>query len=139
MSIQTRSLGQIKEVPLSQIRRPIAPVLDYAKIDAMVNTMNGEPSASKTCTLEEAKELDGKLPPIDVMAVRENDQTYYFAFGGCHRFQAYERKALGSSDNDALVRCKVLPATRKQLQLYVGASVDTMFAAVDKANAASKD
>lgn len=131
MSIQTRSLGQIKEVPLSQIRRPIAPVLDHAKIDAMVNTMSGNPTESKTCTIEEATEMQGKLPPIDVMGVRANDQTYYFAFGGCHRFQAYERKARESGDNDVPVRCKVIPATRNQLKLYVGSSVDTMFSAID--------
>lgn len=139
MSIQTRNLNQIREIPLSQIRRPIAPVLDYQKIDAMVSTLNGKPVASKTCSLEDAKKLDGKLPPIDVMCVRENGQTYYFAFGGCHRFQAYDKAAENSNEKDTLVRCKVLPATRNQLRLYVGSSIDKMFEEVDNDKEKEKD
>lgn len=122
MSVQSGSIGQISYLPLSQIKRPIPPVLDYDKIDSMVSQLNGIPMASKTCTLEEAKDLNGELPPIDVMAIRENGETYYFAFGGCHRFQAYERKG-----PDTKVKCKILPATKRQLKLYLGGSVDTIF------------
>lgn len=122
MSIQSGSIGQISYLPLSQIKRPIPPVLDYDKIDSMVSQLNGIPMASKTCTLEEAKDLNGELPPIDVMAIRENGETYYFAFGGCHRFQAYERQG-----PDSKVKCKILPATKRQLKLYLGGSVDTIF------------
>ncbi|AQZ16448.1 SRX1 (YKL086W) [Zygosaccharomyces parabailii] len=126
MSVQTGNLNRITEIPLSQIRRPIAPVLDHSKIDAMVSTLDGQPMASATCTLEQAQELKGQLPPVDVLCVRERGQTYYFAFGGCHRFQAYERRA-AREQRDVPVRSKVIPATRHQLKLYVGASVDEMF------------
>ncbi|AQZ11127.1 SRX1 (YKL086W) [Zygosaccharomyces parabailii] len=126
MSVQTGNLNRITEIPLSQIRRPIAPVLDHSKIDAMVSTLDGQPTASATCTLEQAQELKGQLPPVDVLCVREKGQTYYFAFGGCHRFQAYERRA-AQEQRDVPVRSKVIPATRHQLKLYVGASVDEMF------------
>lgn len=126
MSVQTGNLNRITEIPLSQIRRPIAPVLDHSKIDAMVSTLDGEPMASATCTLEQAQESKGQLPPVDVLCVRESGQTYYFAFGGCHRFQAYERRA-AQEQRDVPVRSKVIPATRHQLKLYVGASVDEMF------------
>lgn len=126
MSVQTGNLNRITEIPLSQIRRPIAPVLDHSKIDAMVSTLDGQPMASATCTLEQAQELKGQLPPVDVLCVREKGQTYYFAFGGCHRFQAYERRA-AKEQRDVPVRSKVIPATRHQLKLYVGASVDEMF------------
>lgn len=126
MSLQTSNLNRIVEIPLSQIRRPIAPVLDFSKIDAMVSTMEGTPMASATCSLEQAQDLKGKLPPVDVLCVRENGQTYYFAFGGCHRFQAYDRKA-AEEQRDVLVRSKLVPATRRQLKMYVGASVDEMF------------
>ena len=105
-------------------------MLDYNKIDAMVGTLSGKPMASKTCSLEEASEMNGELPPIDVMCVRENGENYYFAFGGCHRFQAYER-INAQGEQEAMVRCKILPATRKQLRLYVGSSVDKMFEDVD--------
>lgn len=130
MSIQSGNLNRISYIPLSQIRRPIPPVLDYDKIDAMVGTLSGKPMASKTCSLEEASEMNGELPPIDVMCVRENGENYYFAFGGCHRFQAYER-INAQGEQEAMVRCKILPATRKQLRLYVGSSVDKMFEDVD--------
>ncbi|SCW00836.1 LAFE_0C13080g1_1 [Lachancea fermentati] len=131
MSIQTNNLNKISLVPLSQIRRPIAPVLDYDKIDAMVSTMEGKPAPSRTCSLEEATEMNGELPPIDVLCVREDGENYYFAFGGCHRFQAYERLSAKTGE-DAPVRCKIIPATRSQLRLYVGTSVDKMFAAIDE-------
>lgn len=101
-------------------------MLDHSKIDAMVSTLDGQPMASATCTLEQAQELKGQLPPVDVLCVREKGQTYYFAFGGCHRFQAYERRA-AQEQRDVPVRSKVIPATRHQLKLYVGASVDEMF------------
>ncbi|CCE65552.1 hypothetical protein TPHA_0L02000 [Tetrapisispora phaffii CBS 4417] len=128
MSIQTSNLLKVSELPLSQIRRPIQPVLDYQKIDAMVSTYKGTPQASKTCSLADAETFkDGNLPPIDVMSVREQGQTYYFAFGGCHRFQAYDRLAKESPSHDIMVRCKVMPATRKQLRLYVGTNIDDMF------------
>lgn len=120
MSIQSAHIGKITYLPLDQIRRPIAPVLDTSKIDAMVSTLSGKPTSSTTCTLEEATELQGELPPIDVLAIREKCQTYYFAFGGCHRFQAYER-----TGGD--VKCKVLPATKNQLKLYLGCSLDAFF------------
>lgn len=125
MSIQTSILSS-DEIPLSKIRRPIPPVLDYQKIDAMFSTLNGIPMASKTCTLEEATNLNKELPPIDVMVVKENSQIYYFSFGGCHRFQAYERLSK-ERGNDVMVRCKLIPATRNQLKLYLGSSLDDLF------------
>lgn len=111
MSVQTGNLNRITEIPLSQIRRPIAPVLDHSKIEAMVSTLDGQPMASATCTLKQAQDLKGQLPPVDVLCVREKGQTYYFAFGGCHRFQAYERRA-AQEQRDVPVRSKVIPATR---------------------------
>lgn len=126
MSLQTSNLTRIVEIPLSHIRRPIAPVLDYSKIDAMVSTMEGKPMPSATCSLEQAEDFKGQLPPVDVLCIREKGQTYYFAFGGCHRFQAYDRKA-ASEQRDVPVRAKLVPATRHQLKLYVGSSVDDMF------------
>ncbi|CAI4630924.1 CBM_collapsed_G0034980.mRNA.1.CDS.1 [Saccharomyces cerevisiae] len=54
MSLQSNSVKPT-EIPLSEIRRPLAPVLDLQKIDAMVATMKGIPTASKTCSLEQAE------------------------------------------------------------------------------------
>lgn len=122
MSLQSSTLKE-QYVPLSQIRRPIPPVLDHQKIDAMVATLRGVPTASATCTLENI--TAGELPPIDVFLVREQGKSYYFAFGGCHRFQAYDK--LGAEGEDPMVKARILPATRKTLKVYLGASVDEMF------------
>lgn len=121
MSLQLSNLKE-EYVPLDQIRRPIPPVLDNSKIDAMVSTLNGVPMASATCGLEEI--TAGELPPIDVFLVREQGKSYYFAFGGCHRFQAYDRLA---KDDVPMVKARILPATRKTLRVYLGSSVDEMF------------
>lgn len=111
-------------VPLAQIRRPIPPVLDYQKIDAMVSSLNGQPMALATCAVENI--TPGELPPIDVFKVRDEGKTYYFAFGGCHRFQAYDKKQTETNE-DVMVKCKILPATKKTLKVYLGSSVDEMF------------
>lgn len=126
MSLQSSQL-KINYVPLSQIRRPIPPVLDLQKIDAMVSTLNGVPMASATCKIDQI--TSGELPPIDVFKVRELGKDYYFAFGGCHRFQAYDKKS--KEAHEPMVKCKILPATRKTLRVYLGASVDEMFAEID--------
>jgi sulfiredoxin len=117
MSLQTRNFGKIDYIPLSDIVRPIMPVLDNEKIGTMVSTLKGKPTASKTCQLEDI--TSGELPPIDVLCVSQNGVKKYFAFGGCHRFQAYEKADV------PLVKCKVLPCTKSQLKIYLGSSVDS--------------
>lgn len=120
MSIQTGNISKITLLPLADIKRPIPPVLDYSKIDAMEATLKGTPTPSATCpNVEEI--TAGELPPIDVMHVRDKGENYYFAFGGCHRFQAYERM------ENPMVRCKLFPSTKNQLKLYLGSSVDRFF------------
>lgn len=119
MSIQTRNYNKIEYIPLASIIRPIMPVLDNEKIGTMVNTLNGKPTASKTYQLENI--TAGELPPIDVLCASQNGVKKYFAFGGCHRFQAYEKAGV------PLVKCKVLPATKQQLKLYLGSSIDCYF------------
>lgn len=122
MSLQSSTLKE-EFVPLSQIRRPIPPVLDHQKIDAMVSTLKGIPMASATCAIGDIE--PGILPPIDVFLVVEKGKRFYFAFGGCHRFQAYDR--LSDDGEEPKVRARILPATRKTLKVYLGSSVDQMF------------
>lgn len=102
-------------------------MLDYSKIDAMESQLKGTPMASATCTLQQAVDLKGELPPVDVLAIRENGETKYFAFGGCHRFQAYERISKTKPGTETMVKCRILPATKSQLQLYLGSSTDKFF------------
>ncbi|ODQ78523.1 hypothetical protein BABINDRAFT_162728 [Babjeviella inositovora NRRL Y-12698] len=118
-SIHSGSINRVRDIPLAQIRRPIPPVLNHEKIDAMVSTLKGTPMASNNCSLSEI--TSGELTPIDVMHVRDQGKDYYFAFGGCHRFQAYDKAGV------KVVRCKVLPATKKSLKLYLGNSIDSFF------------
>lgn len=119
MSMQTRNLTKVTEVPLSDIIRPIMPVLDNTKIDTMVNTLNNNPTPSTTCKMEDI--VSGELPPIDVLCVSHKGTRKYFAFGGCHRFQAYEKSGR------QMVRCKVLPCTKDMLKVYLGSSVESFF------------
>lgn len=117
------SLLREEYVPLREIRRPIPPVLDKQKIESMVLTLKGTPMESSTCKVENM--TPGELPAIDVFKVRESGKNYYFAFGGCHRFQAYDEMA--KHQEEILVKCKILPATRDSLKVYLGSSVDQMF------------
>ncbi|KAK9366823.1 ParB/Sulfiredoxin [Lipomyces kononenkoae] len=112
MSIQTSNMNRISFLPLSSIRRPIVPVLDEDKISRMIETL--------AQTADADAEDDG-LPPIDVLRVRKNGKDWYFGFGGCHRFQAYERTGRKT------VKCKVVPVTESMLKMYVGGSVEEMF------------
>ncbi|KAK9319995.1 ParB/Sulfiredoxin [Lipomyces orientalis] len=111
MSIQTSNLNRISFLPLASIRRPIVPVLDEDKIGRMIETL------SRT----DPEAIDDGLPPIDVLRVRKNGKDWYFGFGGCHRFQAYERTGKQT------VKCKIVPVTESMLKMYVGGSVDEMF------------
>ena len=114
-------------VPLSEIKRPIPPVLDYQKIDAMLSTLKGVPMESATYKVEDI--TAGELPPIDVFKIRKW-KNFYFAFGGCHRFQAYDRISK-ETEKEVMVKSRILPATRKSLRIYLGASVDALFDSVD--------
>lgn len=119
MSIQSSNL-KTELVALKSIRRPLPPVLDHQKIDAMAATLGGTPTALATCAIENI--TAGELPPVDVFKVKEHGREFYFAFGGCHRLQAYDQRG-----PDTMVRCRILPATRLTLKVYLGSSVDRMF------------
>ncbi|KAK8241535.1 ParB/Sulfiredoxin [Phyllosticta capitalensis] len=117
-SVQSRNLP-ITQIPLSSILRPIPPVIDHAKVDSMQQTLRGE-----TCTYVPSpapeKIEPGKLPPVDVLHYhsKAQDKDYYFAFGGCHRLQAYDK---GGVD---MVDVRVLKVTKPMLKVYLGGSVD---------------
>ncbi|KAK9458033.1 ParB/Sulfiredoxin [Dipodascopsis uninucleata] len=111
-SIQTGNLNRIEFLPLSVIRRPIVPVLDEEKISKMIETLK---------SMSDPDAIDDGLPPIDVLRIKKNGKEWYFGFGGCHRFQAYERTG------KKMVKCKIVPITESMLKMYVGGSLDNMF------------
>lgn len=148
-SIQTGRLNKIVYLRRELIQRPILPVLDESKIARMAETMSREYAHSPVVVTTRGKELydegraipasdvdsgkrqpDGEgqceeeyddMTPIDVLAVVHDGKPYYFGFGGCHRFQAYDRAGWD------LIKVKIMPATKSQLKLYLGSSIDRMF------------
>ena len=52
--------------------------------------------------------------PIEVLWVQEGYDDYYFAFGGCHRWEAHKR--LGKQT----IKCKLVKTTPKSLSVYLG-------------------
>ncbi|KAL6937348.1 hypothetical protein ACO0RG_003853 [Hanseniaspora osmophila] len=140
MSMQSGHNKKIEYIPIRQIIRPIQPQLDQQKVDAMVSTMKGVPTASQTCTLEQASSMNGELPAVDIFKLTRrvpvaNDgkttgepemvtKDFYFSFASCHRLTSYERLQNETPDKEVLVKCKVYPAIESQLRLYMGASLD---------------
>ncbi|KAL6940859.1 hypothetical protein ACO0QE_004777 [Hanseniaspora vineae] len=141
MSMQSGHNKKIEYIPIRQIIRPIQPQLDLQKVDAMVSTMKGVPMASQTCTLEQASNMNGELPAVDIFKLTrrvpvahdgnnntDNSETvtkdFYFSFASCHRLTSYERLQNETPDKEVLVKCKVYPAIESQLRLYMGASLD---------------
>lgn len=114
MSIQTANLkSTITTLPLSQILRPIVPVLDHSKVDSMVCTLQRDPS--------EATSDPTELPPVDVLHYKSPTKgDMYFAFGGCHRMKAYEQAGVEE------VRVKVMKVHKGLLKMYLGASTDAI-------------
>ncbi|KAI5856923.1 ParB/Sulfiredoxin [Tricharina praecox] len=118
-SLQSRAL-KTQSLPLSSLLRPIPPVLDSKKIDSMVQTLRNETPDYIPSPAPEAI-TPGELPPVDVLHYRApSGKDFYFAFGGCHRLQAYEKAQVES------VGCKVLKVTRPMLKVYLGGSVDAI-------------
>lgn len=114
MSLQSRNIHATRTLPLASILRPIPPVLDDSKIDNMVCTLQKNPPAGTEFE-------PGTLPPVDILHYQSPaGKDFYFAFGGCHRLQAYGRAQVED------VNCKVLKVTKSMLKVYLGGSVDAI-------------
>lgn len=105
MSIHTRSIKEIHEMPFSVITRGLPLELDQSKVESLVSTLQNP----------ETKHL---VPPIDVMWVQgENpNNNYYFAFGGCHRYEAHRRLGLPT------IRAKIVRGTHADVRTYLGSA-----------------
>lgn len=114
-SLQSRNISTTQVLPLNAILRPIPPVLEQPKIDTMVRTLQA------TADDASCEYAPGHLPPVDILHYRSPEaKDFYFAFGGCHRLQAYERAGVEG------VECKVLKVTKRMLKVYLGGSVDAI-------------
>ena len=59
------------------------------------------------------------LPPIDVLWIKGTKvpgANYYFAFGGCHRWEAHKRT------NQETIAAKLVRANPQDLKVYLGSS-----------------
>ena len=69
--------GEIHNIPLAVIRRPLVPPVNETKVTSLCETIESEPD---------------KVPPVTVMWIKGSEGgNYYYAFGGCHRYEAYKK------------------------------------------------
>ena len=55
-----------------------------------------------------------EFTPIEVLWVQKGDDDFYFAFGGCHRWEAHKRL------QKSTIRAKLVKTTPRSLSMYLG-------------------
>ncbi|CAO3625950.1 unnamed protein product [Cunninghamella blakesleeana] len=102
-SIHGNSVAEVIDVPMSVIHRPIPSELNQDKVKEMKLLLNDP-------------EHDKDLTPIDIHHVKYENNDYYFAFGGCHRFAAHKEL------NKPTIRAKLINTPPSMINHYLGAS-----------------
>lgn len=106
-SIHSDHIREVHNVPFAVITRPVPSELDEDKVRSLMNSIASE-------------EERGAVPPIDVLWVQKSDaasdqpRNYYFAFGGCHRYEAYKRL------NRSHIPCKLIKVDESVLATHTG-------------------
>ena len=92
-------LGEVHDVPICDIMRPLQSVVDHAKVDSLCKTIESNPDA---------------VPPVTLLWLEgESGSNYFFGFGGCHRFEAF--KKLGKETIPAILQKSNLSALRTMM------------------------
>ena len=100
--------GEVHDVPISDIIRPLQSFPVEAKIESICATIEENPT---------------EVPPITLLWLKgESGSDFFFGFGGCHRYEAYKR--LGRKTIPAILQ----KATISTLQTFLGSSAPTKLA-----------
>ncbi|GAA5894525.1 hypothetical protein JCM8208_006264 [Rhodotorula glutinis] len=88
------------QVPMSVINRPLPSELDQAKVERFM----------------EGIKAGDDFTPIEVLkCVAPDGQKYYFAFGGCHRYEAHKRL------QSETIPGRIISVPPSAIRLYLGA------------------
>ncbi|GLC47161.1 hypothetical protein PLESTM_002037200 [Pleodorina starrii] len=99
-SIFVSDEAEIHDVPMSVIRRPLISSVDRAKVE----------------DFKQKIQAGVALTPIEVAWVERPEGSYYFSFGGCHRWAAH------SELRSATIPARLIRVSPQTINTYLGSS-----------------